>query len=273
MTLEKRHCEALVDFHRSASALALPFMVVGAVARDLALERLGERASRRTLDVDVAVQVGGWETFDRLVHDATGGSGRFHPDAAPHRIIHRNGVPVDVIPFGGVEAAAGRIDWPQGGASMSVDGFDDALRSALTAKLSDTVEIGVADLVSLAFMKCRAFSERGDMDAKDLVDLVDLLRARSSAVTVDDEIALARDPHSDDRGSHGGAYLLGLDVRERFGDTACESIRRSFEDAHDPLSSTVDRAVPRRSWDPESVVVEVSGLLSSFRKGLSRAQP
>ena len=273
MTLEKRHREALADFHGSARSLALPFMVVGAVARDLALERLGDRASRRTLDVDVAVQVGGWETFDRLVHDATGSSGRFRADVAPHRIVHRNGIPVDVIPFGGVEAPSGKIVWPRDGGSMSVDGFDNALRSVLSTKLSDSIEIGVADLVSLAFMKCRAFSDRGDVDAKDLVDLVDLLRARSSAATVDDELALARDPHSDDRVSHGGAYLLGLDVRERFGSSACESIRRSFEDAHDPLSNTVDRAVPRRSWDPESAVVEVSELLSSFREGLSRPQP
>jgi len=55
------------DVAGACSALAVPFFLVGAFARDLLLEmRHGFKAQRATNDVDFGIRVRGWEQFEAL---------------------------------------------------------------------------------------------------------------------------------------------------------------------------------------------------------------
>lgn len=61
-------------------ALAVPFFLVGAFARDLLLEmRHGLKAQRATNDVDFGIRVSGWEEFEALKR-ALVGTDRYIPD-------------------------------------------------------------------------------------------------------------------------------------------------------------------------------------------------
>lgn len=68
------------DVAGACDALAVPFFLVGAFARDLLLElRHGFKAQRATNDVDFGVRVGGWEEFGALKR-ALAATGRYSPD-------------------------------------------------------------------------------------------------------------------------------------------------------------------------------------------------
>lgn len=145
-----------------------PFVLVGAGARVLLLDeplRLG--SLRATDDWDLGVQTGSWEGF-RALRSRLEAAG-FLPDGhVEHRFRHARGVPVDLVPFGGLEHAPGRIRWPRDEGEMAVLGFAEALESADVLDL-DGVPLPVARLPLQAVLKFFAFDARRDPD--DLTDL------------------------------------------------------------------------------------------------------
>src|ERR1700749_1914457 len=111
--------------------LKVPYMIVGATARDLLLFHVfGIPVTRATADVDFAVAVDSWDRF-RELRTALLGSTHFREEAIEHRIHLKahsvtEEIPVDLIPFGGV-AEADMIHWPpERETVMTVAGFEDA---------------------------------------------------------------------------------------------------------------------------------------------------
>jgi len=98
------------EIDRVARDLELPYFLAGAMARDILLTHVfGIAIGRATRDVDFGVAVGNWEQFD-LIKDRLIGTGRFtRAEKISQRIYYEShesnaGYPVDIIPFGGVEA-------------------------------------------------------------------------------------------------------------------------------------------------------------------------
>ena len=90
-----------------AAELAIPYIVVGATARDLLLFHVfGIPVTRATADIDFAIAVDSWERFQAL-RGALLASGHFREGKVEHRIYLKapsitEEIPVDLIPFGGV---------------------------------------------------------------------------------------------------------------------------------------------------------------------------
>ena len=107
------------------------FLLVGAMARDLLLHHgQGVPITRATTDIDLGVAVRSWDEF-RQLRDACVESGPFTLGRpANHRLVHRSGVPLDLIPFGGVERENGIIEWPKDNAVMGVLGYREARATA-----------------------------------------------------------------------------------------------------------------------------------------------
>ena len=106
---ELRWLSAILSDARDAAPDA-DILVVGATARDLLLHHgYGVAISRATMDVDLGITVADWREFHRL-RDAYLRSDNFTPGrSGNHRLVHRSGVPFDLIPFGGVEREDGTI--------------------------------------------------------------------------------------------------------------------------------------------------------------------
>ena len=149
------------------------FLVVGAMSRDLLLHYgHGVPITRATSDIDLGLAVAGWEEFQQL-RDAYLGSGHFTPgQPGNHRLVHRSGVPVDLIPFGGVEREDGTIMWPEDNAVMGVLGYREARATAVEILLPDETSVATVCLPMLAILKLVAWSERHTYtprkDANDL---------------------------------------------------------------------------------------------------------
>lgn len=95
------HILAVVD--RVATEQTCPYVVVGAIARDLLLFHVfGIRGSRATEDVDFAIAVESWDKFDRM-RNALLTTDEFVPGKIQHQLYFKEtDIPIDLTPFGGV---------------------------------------------------------------------------------------------------------------------------------------------------------------------------
>jgi predicted nucleotidyltransferase len=160
--------------HEVASNLQIPFFVVGAAARDLILEYgFGVDPLRATKDIDLAVKVPDWETYEQLMIGLAS-SGRFATTKQQHRLMFDGALPVDIIPFGPIATPDTRITWPEDpDFTMNMLGFEEAYEFSLNVRLKDDpiLEVQVSAPQSLAILKLISWNERAEGVGKDAADL------------------------------------------------------------------------------------------------------
>ena len=123
------------------SDLAIPYLIIGATARDMVLHYGYNTPVRRaTTDIDFAFQVESWEHFatikKRLVKSG------FTSTHVQHRLISPSNISIDIVPFGGVEQGNASIAWPPNGEIvMSVRGFREAIDNAQLVVISKDPEV------------------------------------------------------------------------------------------------------------------------------------
>ena len=152
-------------------------LMVGAMARDLLLQYgSGVRVRRATTDVDLAFAVVSWDEFGAF-RNALLRSGLFNDSRHEHRLLHKGGLAIDLIPYGGVEDDAGQIHWPATENLMSVLGYAEARATAVEIVLPDDQRISTVSLPMLAVMKIVAWPDRHLIQPrKDASDLMLILR-------------------------------------------------------------------------------------------------
>ena len=120
-----------------AAKHALPYMIVGATARQIILENVwGQPAARATRDVDFAFVVQSWDAFNAVREDLQK-TGEFQADPrSAHRLTYGAGGWIDLIPFGDLEQRPGTIVWPPHfDQEMRVLGYGDVLKYAEIVEL------------------------------------------------------------------------------------------------------------------------------------------
>lgn len=157
----------------------MALMQVGAGARDLLMVQMhGIQPRRRTNDSDFAFAIADWAAYGQLRRVLTA-SGRFIPDPnVPHRLRDPSGVlPVDFVPYDGVEDAQAQIGWPPDGSPvMSVLGYREAAASAHDVLLPGKHPLKVPSLPMQVLLKLFAWDDRHlRVPRKDAADLVFLL--------------------------------------------------------------------------------------------------
>lgn len=203
--------------HAAAQALQLEFFVAGALARDIWLDYIYRvPVARLTRDIDIGIRVSSWSEFEALRKRVIADAG-FVPDA--HR-LHRlrmppGDVPLDIVPFGGVEDRQRRIAWPPDGATiMSLMGFAEAFSAAPLLELAPRLPVRVTSLAGLAALKLLSWSERSHETNRDAVDFWLILRnygdpCYRERLLLEEDETLAAEGHDVLR---AGARLLGMDM-------------------------------------------------------------
>jgi len=212
----------LIVLYRTLSVvsarLTIPFLVVGASARDLIFYHShGLRIQRATTDVDFGIQVSSWDFFELVKKEliAEGFSGT----KSSHRLIRGDIYPIDIIPFGKISNADMNIEWPPNGDNvMSVLGFQEAYDNSNMIRISQEpdVFIPVATPAGLALMKLVAWRDRNRaLRKKDGLDLRYIFesyeRLPNNQTRVFEDVALLEKYEADI--ILIGAYLLGKDTK------------------------------------------------------------
>lgn len=173
--------DTVADFDAIAKALGIPYVLVGATARDLFFSKIFDiQTTRATADVDLAIRVGRWTEFQTLTDSLLAGGKFMRPPLAPqHRFAYKDSILVDVIPFGPLEQPAGYIRWPLDDQTvMSTVGFEEAFDSSILIRVRAKPELHVriCTPAALGIMKLVAWNdgkyEERTKHARDLLFLM-----------------------------------------------------------------------------------------------------
>ena len=250
------------------------YFVAGATARDLILVNIhGLRPGRATRDIDFGIAVESWDRFAVLKQRLVATGGFTSDQRAPQRLTYSDralgfAVPVDLIPFRGITAADGTIEWPPSrDIVMNVAGFEEALASSIPIHVEENLIVRVASIPGLMILKLVAWSDRGRETDKDAADIYRLLTAYADAGNTDrlyeHEMDLLEAAGFDVQVA--GAELLGRDVAHLCLPSAQALIRSVLE-----TESTFERLINHmvRTSTVAEDATSVERVLMSFRGGL-----
>lgn len=158
-----------------------------------------------------------WAAFEALQQRLIA-SGNFSVSAtAAHRLRHRSDLPIDLVPFGSVEARERKIAWPpRGEIVMNVFGFREALATAIELVLPGQTRTRVVSLPALALLKIVCWKNRHyESPGKDAQDLLLILRNYLAAGNEPRIWSQFADWTQEDEFDYelAGARMLGHDVR------------------------------------------------------------
>ena len=250
------HAEIVVDVEAAAMPLGIVPLIVGAFARDVHLfYGHGIQIQRETEDIDFALALPDWTAFTAL-KDALHSSGAFRASPAAHRLRHRNGLPVDLVPFGAIEDSGRKISWPpKGEVVMDVFGFREALDTAQEVVLPGNVRTRVVSLSALALLKIVCWQERHyaspRKDAQDLYLIMSTyLDAGNGARLWEEFVDWTQD--TDFEYELAGPRMLGHDIRGLLRSVDIERVTRLLHeqvDAEAPglLPNEMNRNDPDRA--------------------------
>lgn len=187
--------ELYSDVNSEAQKLAIPYMIVGAMARDLVLVHgFDAKIERGTRDVDFGICVESWDQFHNLATNLIT-IGFIQDEHVSHR-FHRqcsDGMTweLDIVPFGEI-ADDNNIAWPpKGDFVMNVLGFQEALDSSWQVLVQDDPELvlPVCAPAGIALLKLIAWLDReSDKRKKDATDLLYLISTYSKIPSVYDAL-------------------------------------------------------------------------------------
>ena len=164
----------------------IPYMLVGATARDLLLHHVyGLPVTRATYDVDFAILVDSWEQFATVKQLFLKVPGFIDKGRDKQRLFYQQApaapeTTIDIIPFGKLEAGDRTIAWPPDAeVVMNVAAFSDVFKGALVVELEPTLQIPIPSLAGLVILKLFAWLDR--RDGRDVQDLRRLLETYTEA--------------------------------------------------------------------------------------------
>ena len=263
----------LRDLARVASREDIEFFVIGAGARFLVYDwPLRLHGGRGTTDWDIAVRLSSWNAFERLKVTLTAKEAPFEATAAAHRLRHLGGRSLDIVPFGGLEAADRTVTYPHEAATHSVLGLRECEDCCTDVDIGEGVSVRVVAPPGLVLLKAKAYLDRRPMKTHDLQDLdfmVETFRDTvddqavfdRSATVLQEEVVLHEDV---------GAYLLAAEVRELgVASQATEPLLELVDELMDPRSHAVDDLLRSAAHAQARQRTSIARRYAAFKAGLS----
>jgi predicted nucleotidyltransferase len=264
--------EVLSLVNQEAIGLDIPFFIVGAMARDIVLELCYNLPARRsTRDLDIGVEVAGWEEYQKLSR-ALISTGKFEATREPYGLMCGE-FKVDIVPFGGISPDQKTISWPPEHAMiMSILGFKEAYENSLLIQVHDNpvLVVRVPTVPGMALMKIISWNDRypeRPKDAEDLLFLMDhyaevgnegRLYGQEGALMEEEGFDLAM----------AGIRLLGRDmaniVTMTTGKQVMEILSNELDDPHD---HRLIRDMMGRSYPVRERFDEIREKLERLRQG------
>lgn len=163
--------ELLRKLTDSFSKMDKEFYVIGATARDIIMQQLLDTASsRRTKDLDIAIAIPDWNTFEQVKQNLIDDG--FKKSRHMRQRFFYGEYELDIVPYGVVAKEDGNIYWPpEEEIAMSVKGFDEVLSEAITVSIDNGFKVKIASLHGLFLLKFNAWLDRNAKTGKDAEDM------------------------------------------------------------------------------------------------------
>ena len=259
----------------AAKQMGSDFVVAGATARDIVLWHVyGIPAERATRDVDVAVCAISWDAHGELV-ERLEATGLFKlSERVEHTLIFLDQTggkqtPLDLVPFGPLEAPEGTIRWPKHQAAMNVLGFREAVDTALQIDVGDGLIVPVVSLPALALLKLLAWHDRRTTKNTDAPDMSLIMRNYFDAGNRDRIWEVAPDLleiHGFDT-DLASAALLGRDARRTALPATRDAVIPLLEDEKSYNTLLADTVARAATLVYDGFVDRTTDTLAAFRDG------
>ena len=254
----------------ATQALGIDVFVGGAMARDIMLTHVhGQAVRRATRDVDIGLYIDSWERFTMLKNRLTATEAFFEVHGMSHRMhyLRPGGIPLDLIPFGGVAGEDQTITWPPGhDVVLNVAGFREGLESADLVDLGAGLSIHVCTLPALSVLKLLAWRDRGSENNKDATDFLALAQAYANAGNMDrlyeEEAALLEMAGHDP--DLAGAALLGKDAAMLCSPGTAQQVRAILADP-EPMLEALLRVRSQLAMDGDAR--RLRAFIAGYRSG------
>jgi predicted nucleotidyltransferase len=264
--------EVLSQVSKQAIGLDIPFFIVGAMARDIVLELCYSLPARRsTRDLDIGVEVDGWEEYQKLCRSLIS-TGKFEATREPYVLMYGE-FRVDIIPFGGVSPDQKKISWPPKHAViMSILGFKEAYDNSLLIQVHDNpvLVVRVPTVPGMALMKIISWNDRYPERQKDAEDLLFMMDHYAEAKN-EDRLFEQQNRLMEEEGfdlTMAGIRLLGHDmavmVTITTGEQVLEILSNEVDDHHD---HRLIREMMKSSIFARERFDEIRGKLERLRQG------
>ena len=163
--------ELLRKLTDSFSKMDKEFYVIGATARDIVMQQLLDTESkRRTRDLDIAIAIPDWDTFEQVKQSLIVDG--FEKSRDMQQRFYYGEYELDIVPYGVVAKDDDNIYWPPDEViAMSVKGFDEVLSEAITVSVDDEFKVKIASLHGLFLLKFNAWLDRNAKTSKDAEDM------------------------------------------------------------------------------------------------------
>ncbi|MBN9385120.1 MAG: nucleotidyl transferase AbiEii/AbiGii toxin family protein [Chitinophagaceae bacterium] len=193
------------------------FYVIGATARDIVLHGVYAQNTRRmTKDLDIAIAIPNWDTFQEVASGICSIPGFQKSDRQKQRFYYEDKLILDIVPFGEIAGLNKNIFWPpEGTPSMSVAGFMEMTKEALTVTIDNEYNIWVASLPGIFILKLIAWKDRCNQHNKDAHDIA-LIIETYLEINMDRTVEVHNDIFTSANFTTfaAGAILMGRDMRK-----------------------------------------------------------
>lgn len=219
------------------SRLNIPFILIGASARDIIFEHLhGIKAPRITMDIDIAVEIATWDSFDNIKEELLN-KYNFSAGDQLQRFKYKNFL-LDIVPYGKI-AENGRIIWRENLNSMSVAGFPEIYNStqSISIQTNPLIEFKIPTLEGLTILKFLSWKDAYPIRPKDAEDILFILRNYEKTL-VTNEVFEKYPDIIEKNGfdlAQAGLFILGLRIKEICSKDTYHKIKEILEeeiDAH-----------------------------------------
>lgn len=271
--------DALCALSKVMNDLQLEVFIVGALARDIAMEILKMPPSpRRTADLDVAITLKDWSQFELLKEHLL--KNHFIKGEPKQRFYYQgedgnNDYEIDIVPFGELEADE-KVAWPpEGNPEMSVKCFKDVMNIADTVVIDDAITIKMAPLSGQFLIKFDTWLDRHlltDKDASDMLYIMDsfYLAYVSFKQPVPDDV---EEDSEDFDLLKGGAKWIACEMREFLSKEHLQfyidQLQEQIDlDENSPLLRTMSRNYPASNGHM-TLRNTLIGMTNVLRKGIN----
>ncbi len=164
----------------------------------------------------MGVQVSDWDGYERLTEDFIA-TGEFRRDKKQaQRLVYKEMLPVDVIPFGAIAEPDDHLSWPpEHDTTMSTLGFGAAYQTSISVRIraKPALHIKFVSLPGLALLKIISWNDNPVRRDRDAHDLLLIMRTYLDAGNQERLFNVVKDLVGEDFDYvRAGSRLLGRDI-------------------------------------------------------------
>lgn len=212
MKLEEDTVEALKKLNHVCQSRGINLTLIGASVLIVCVQVkvIPSTAIQATRDIDAIISASSWHDYHEFVELLIQHGFERRPHAPEYKLFYKT-AEIDILPYGEDLIKGQYLVWPEAETHMNVTGLREALAFSSPIQLDHDLEIPVAPLWLLVYLKIISYLDRPNERARDIKDIVTVLEHYESQP---DYTSRRFDIHEDGIDYElSGAFLIGQDIR------------------------------------------------------------